>query len=95
MAAGPVHLAKHRTIHHVKQQSPRRRCGRGDLQAKGEGVGQAHGAREGRQQQVAHLDAAGRHAVAEPEVILAEQLREVVQQDQQHPQRALRVHMAP
>ena len=65
------------------------------LEAQGEGVGQPHRAREGGQQQVAHLDAAGRDAVAQPEVVLAQKLWEVVQQHQQHPQRALQARATP
>ncbi|CAN8001118.1 unnamed protein product [Ixodes pacificus] len=55
-----------------------------------ERVRQAHVAGEGTQDQVAHLDAVGRDQVAETIVVVAQELREVVQQHQQHPQRALR-----
>mmetsp|Transcript_42174 Transcript_42174/g.109367 ORF Transcript_42174/g.109367 Transcript_42174/m.109367 type:complete len:264 (-) Transcript_42174:1570-2361(-) len=53
-----------------------------------EGVRQAHVAREGAQDEVAHLDAAGRDDVAQRKVVLAQKLRKVVQQHQQHAQRA-------
>lgn len=45
-----------------------------------EGVGQAHGAREGRQDEVAHLHTRRRDGVAQREVVLAQELGEVVQQ---------------
>ena len=56
------------------------------LEVGGEGVRQAHVAREGGQDEVAHLDAAGRDDLAQLEVVLAQELREVMQQHQQHPQ---------
>ena len=59
------------------------------LEVGGEGVRQTHVAWEGTEYQVAHLNAVGRDDVAEGEVVLAEELGEVVQQDQEHPQRAL------
>ena len=59
------------------------------LEVRCEGVGQAHVAGEGTEYEVAHLDAVGRDDVAEGEVVLTEELGEVVQQNQQHPQRAL------
>ncbi|CAN8024690.1 unnamed protein product [Ixodes persulcatus] len=55
-----------------------------------ERVWQAHVAGEGTQDQVAHLDAVGRDQVAETIVVVAQELRKIVQQHQQHPQRALR-----
>mmetsp|Transcript_8574 Transcript_8574/g.22973 ORF Transcript_8574/g.22973 Transcript_8574/m.22973 type:complete len:294 (-) Transcript_8574:5821-6702(-) len=53
-----------------------------------ERVRQAHIAWEGRQDEVAHLHAGGRDVVAQGEVVLTQELREVVQQDQQQAQRA-------
>ena len=53
-----------------------------------ERVRQAHVARERAQDEVPHLDAVGRDDVAQRVVVLAEKLREVVQQDEQEPQRA-------
>mmetsp|Transcript_25110 Transcript_25110/g.82321 ORF Transcript_25110/g.82321 Transcript_25110/m.82321 type:complete len:315 (-) Transcript_25110:2287-3231(-) len=54
-----------------------------------EGVGQAHVARKGAENQVAHLDARWRDCVAEVEMVVAEKLGKVVQQHQQHTQYAL------
>lgn len=68
---------------------------RGDLgqqvhfQVGREGVGQAHVAGEGAQDEVAHLDAVGRDHVAEAVVVVAQELREVVQQHKQDTQGAL------
>lgn len=59
------------------------------LEVGGEGVGQAHVAGEGRQDEVAHLDARGRHHVAQLKVVLAQELWEIVQQHEQHAQRPL------
>ena len=59
------------------------------LEVRCEGVRQAHVAGEGTEYEVAHLNAVGRDDVAEGEVVLTEELGEVVQQNQQHPQRAL------
>ena len=42
-----------------------------DLEVRREGVGQAHVAREGGEDEVAHLDAAGRYDVTEGEVVVA------------------------
>ena len=53
-----------------------------DSEAGREGVGQSHLAREGRQDEVAHLDATRRNDVTEGEVIFAQKLGEVVQQKQ-------------
>lgn len=64
------------------------------LEVGGEGVRQAHVAGEGRQDEVAHLDAAGRDDIAQLEVVLTQELREVMQQHQQHPQSALQHHIA-
>ena len=52
-----------------------------------EGVGQAHAAREGGENEIPHLDTVGRNNVAEPVVVVTQELREIVQQDQQHTQR--------
>mmetsp|Transcript_10100 Transcript_10100/g.24108 ORF Transcript_10100/g.24108 Transcript_10100/m.24108 type:complete len:339 (+) Transcript_10100:48-1064(+) len=60
-----------------------------DLQVGHERVGQLHVPRECRQDQVPDLDAGDRHDVAEGEVVLAEELREVVEKHQQHAHRAL------
>ena len=60
-----------------------------DLEVGREGVGQAHVAREGGQDQVAHLDAAGGDHIAQREVVLAQELGEVMQQDQEDAQGAL------
>ena len=51
-----------------------------------EGVGQAHAAREGGENEIPHLDTVGRNNVAEPVVVVTQELREIVQQDQQHTQ---------
>mmetsp|Transcript_7184 Transcript_7184/g.20927 ORF Transcript_7184/g.20927 Transcript_7184/m.20927 type:complete len:312 (+) Transcript_7184:54-989(+) len=59
------------------------------LEVWSEGVGQPHVPREGAEHQVPHLDAARRDDVAELEVVLAKELREVVEQHQQHPERSL------
>mmetsp|Transcript_25033 Transcript_25033/g.69879 ORF Transcript_25033/g.69879 Transcript_25033/m.69879 type:complete len:303 (-) Transcript_25033:2245-3153(-) len=55
-----------------------------DLEVGREGVRQPHVPREGRQDEVAHLDARGRDDVAQEEVVLAQKLGEVVQEDEQH-----------
>ena len=60
---------------------------RAHLQVGCEGIGKSHAAREGGENEIAHLDAVGRDDVAEAVVIVAEELREVVQQHQQHTQR--------
>jgi hypothetical protein len=52
-------------------------------------TGQSHVAREGGEDEIPHLDARGRDDVAEAEVVVAQELGEVVEQHQQHPQRAL------
>mmetsp|Transcript_22801 Transcript_22801/g.77119 ORF Transcript_22801/g.77119 Transcript_22801/m.77119 type:complete len:213 (-) Transcript_22801:1568-2206(-) len=52
-------------------------------------VRQAHAARERREEEVAQLDAARRDDVAEGEVVVGEEFRKVVQQHQEHAQRAL------
>lgn len=54
-----------------------------------EGVRQAHAAGERRQDEVAQLDARGRDDVAEAQVVVAQELREVVQQHQKGPEHAL------
>lgn len=59
------------------------------LQVGREGVWQAHAAGEGRQDEVAQLDARGRDDVAEAQVVVAQELREVVQQHQKGPEHAL------
>ena len=48
----------------------------------GEGVRQAHVAWEGGQDEVAHLDAAGGNGIAQLEVVLTQELREVMQKHQ-------------
>lgn len=45
-----------------------------------EGVGEPHVAGEGTEDEVPHLDAVGRDHVAEGEVVVTEELREVVEQ---------------
>ena len=62
---------------------------RAHLQVGREGIRQAHGSREGGQDQVAHLDAGGGHMADQLEVVLTQELRQIVQEHQQHPQRAL------
>ena len=62
-----------------------------DLEVRRERVRQAHVARECAQYEVAHLDAVWRDDVAEGVVIVAEELGEVVKQDQEDSQRALGV----
>lgn len=57
-----------------------------DLEVGGEGVWEPHVARECREDEVAHLNARGRDGVAEGEVILAQELREVVQKDEEDPE---------
>lgn len=47
-----------------------------------EGVGEPHVAREGTEDEVPHLDAVGRDHVAEGEVVVTEELREVMEQYQ-------------
>ena len=54
-----------------------------------ERVGQAHVAREGAEDEVAHLDAVGRNDVAEGIVVVTQELREVMKQDQQYAQSTL------
>lgn len=57
-----------------------------DLQVGREGVGEPHVAWEGTEDEVAELDAVGRDHVAEAVVVVAQELGEVVQQDQKHSQ---------
>ena len=54
-----------------------------------EGVGQSHVAGEGTEYEIPHLDAVWGNHVAERVVIVTQELWEVVQQNQQHPQRTL------
>ena len=56
----------------------------GYLEVGRERVRQAHAPREGRKEQIAQLDARRRDHVAEAEVVVAQELREVVQQHQKH-----------
>mmetsp|Transcript_3880 Transcript_3880/g.9769 ORF Transcript_3880/g.9769 Transcript_3880/m.9769 type:complete len:403 (-) Transcript_3880:512-1720(-) len=60
-----------------------------DLEVGHEGVGELHLPREGRQDEVAHLDAVLRDDVAQGEVVLAQKLGVVVQHYQQHTKRSL------
>lgn len=57
-----------------------------DLQIGREGVGEPHVAWEGTEDEVAELDAVGRDHVAEAVMVVAQELWEVVQQDQEHSQ---------
>ena len=57
------------------------RC-QSNLEVRCEGVGQPHVAREGTEDEVPHLDAVGEDDVAEGEVIVTEELREVMEQHQ-------------
>ena len=57
---------------------------RTDLEVRSEWVWESEVAREGGQDEVPHLNAVGRNYVAEHEVVVAQELREVVQQHQQH-----------
>lgn len=63
------------------------------LELRHERVGEGHVAREGREDEVAQLNAGGRDAVAEARVVFAEELWKVVQEHEQHPQRALVQHL--
>ena len=58
-----------------------------DLEVWSEGVREPHVAGESRENEVPHLDAVGRNDVTEAVVVVTEELREVVQQDQKDPQR--------
>lgn len=60
-----------------------------DLQIRREGIWKSHITRERAQDQISHLYAVGWYHVAESIVIVAEEFGEVVQQHQQHSQRAL------
>mmetsp|Transcript_2978 Transcript_2978/g.5335 ORF Transcript_2978/g.5335 Transcript_2978/m.5335 type:complete len:511 (+) Transcript_2978:47-1579(+) len=55
-----------------------------DLQVGREGVGQTHVAREGREDEVAHLDARDGDDVAERKVKVAQKVGKVVEEDEQH-----------
>lgn len=59
------------------------------LQVWRERVWQAHVARISRQYQVSHLNAVGRNNIAEPEMVITEEFRKIVQQHQQNTQRSL------
>eukprot|EP00967_Tisochrysis_lutea_P098332 scaffold145112_cov30-Tisochrysis_lutea.AAC.7 len=54
----------------------------------GERVGQHHVAWEGGEDQVAHLDARVRNGITECEVIVTQELREIVQENQEDPEGA-------
>mmetsp|Transcript_65769 Transcript_65769/g.143570 ORF Transcript_65769/g.143570 Transcript_65769/m.143570 type:complete len:807 (-) Transcript_65769:493-2913(-) len=62
------------------------------LEVRGEGVRGPDVAREGRQDEVAHLDAARGDDVAQGEVVLAQELREVVQEHEEDTERAAVQH---
>ena len=53
-----------------------------DLEVWSEGVREPHVAGESRENEVPHLDAVGGNDVTEAVVVVTEELREVVQQDQ-------------
>mmetsp|Transcript_25719 Transcript_25719/g.56384 ORF Transcript_25719/g.56384 Transcript_25719/m.56384 type:complete len:509 (-) Transcript_25719:836-2362(-) len=57
-----------------------------------EGVWQPHVAREGGENEVSHLDARRRDGVAEEEVVVAQKLWKVVEQHEEHAQRAAVEH---
>lgn len=59
------------------------------LEVWSEGVRQTHIPRKGAEDEVPHLDAAGRDDVAEAEVVIAQELGKVVQQDQKDAESAL------
>lgn len=61
------------------------------LQIGCEGVGEPHVAWEGTEDEVTELDAVGRDHVTEAIMVVAQELWEVVQQDQKHSQCTLRV----
>ena len=60
------------------------------LEVRRERVRQPHVLREGTEYQVPHLDAVRWNDVTETEVVVAQKLREVVQQDKKNSQRALK-----
>lgn len=60
------------------------------LQVGREGVGQPHVSWEGTEDEIPQLDAVWWNHVTEAVVVVTQELWEVVQQDQQHPQRALK-----
>ncbi len=57
-----------------------------NLEVRGERVGQPHVPWERAENQVPHLNAVERDDIAERVEIVAQELREVVEEDQQHPQ---------
>lgn len=59
------------------------------LQVGCERVGEPHVPREGTEDEVAKLDAVGWNNIAEAVVVVTQELWEVMQQDQQHTERAL------
>lgn len=60
------------------------------LQVGREGVREPHVPREGTQDEIAKLDAVGRDNVTEAVMVVTQELWEIMQQDQQHPERALK-----
>eukprot|EP00965_Chrysotila_dentata_P090370 2981930-Pleurochrysis_carterae.AAC.2 len=69
-----------------------RSLSRARLEVWREGVWQPHVAREGGENEVSHLDARRRDGVAEEEVVVAQKLWKVVEQHEEHAQRAAVEH---